>query len=477
MTIKINTTCKDFLRIEVLLPFQGELKTLSPAKLSNLKSNILNHGFTFPFAVWKSDGKNFIIAGHQRHAALLSLQSDGYEIPPLPYNEVKARSRKEAAQLVLADSKIYGELSLEGVKEFQRIHALTSADYSGLRISDSDLADILKSGEEQIKKLTAPPPVVNEMPLDDSPEPTEPPSDSEEPPPAPPTRVIEKRVALGDLWQLGNHRLICGDSTDPAVIERLMEGDLADAVITDPPYMTTDLGFDKTGFDIHNWVDTIGDYIIQTGYLVYTCPIELLAIAGNSHKWIKRWDGIWLKSAGVMKTHSTMRPMYQSEPYAVFGKVGVKPAQRYFIDLKKGGFTPYTRVKTNSGYRRGGKDQLARQDAGGWTADGYVTENPGERFVTNILHHPNKNRLPHADRTDHPTQKPTGLFQDFIEWTCPPVATILDPFLGSGTTLLACEATNRQCRGVELSPEYCDIILDRWERKTENKAVKVGGGA
>lgn len=216
-TKKIQVSCQGAKTLDQseLVPFQGNLKSLSEENYQRLKKVILDHGFSEPISVWQNDGKNYIINGHQRLRTIRNMIEDGYECPNLPVSIVKAKSAKQAAQKVLALTSQYGKIEDDGLYEFMTKAELDPesllTDYS---FAEIDVPDFLDS---YFKDET--PDVDSE--LDDQ---------------IPEVEENELGVELGDLWQLGEHRLLCGDSTDKATVDILMNGEKADMVFTDPPY-------------------------------------------------------------------------------------------------------------------------------------------------------------------------------------------------------------------------------------------------
>lgn len=225
----------------------------------------------------------------------------------------------------------------------------------------------------------------------------------------------------GDLWVLGDHRLLCGDSTDADQVAALMNGEKADIVFTDPPYGINVLGSDSSigGNKISKakkYHDIIGDSSTETAKKFYeTC-----------------------KKIGI-------------ENYIIFGG-------NYFTDFVPPSMCWIVWDKQNTG-------DFADVELA-WTS--YKKAAKLYKFMWNGI-------VRSGDRKDelssrvHPTQKPVGLFEaifkDFEFNSC------FDGFLGSGSTLIACEKTGRKCYGLELSKDYCDVIVRRWQDFTGRQAI------
>ena len=231
---------------------------------------------------------------------------------------------------------------------------------------------------------------------------------------------VETRCKLGDIWQLGSHRLICGDSTDPAVIDRLMDGVKADMVFTDSPYginIVNDKG--KVGADniakCGNYNPVIGDDTTETAkqaYDIYSQLCDKMILRGGNYflDFLPPSDG-WL--------------------------IWDKETTGNFADGEMAWCSFHTPVRIYH--------QL-------W--NGMIREGEHEKRV-------------------HPTQKPIRMLSEILRDFTNEGDIILDVFGGSGSTLIACEQTGRTCYMAELSPEYVDVIIARYENFTGEAAVKV----
>ncbi|MEM7517346.1 MAG: site-specific DNA-methyltransferase, partial [Planctomycetota bacterium] len=243
----------------------------------------------------------------------------------------------------------------------------------------------------------------------------------EEPPEDPTTQV-------GDVWLLGeHHRLICGDSTDPAVLAELMQGERASLVWTDPPYGVSYIGGTKDEMTIENDDLDLAD-------------LESLL------------EGAFGSAADAC------------EPGAVWYVAA--PAGPNFLPFAKRlselGIWRQTLVWEKDSLVLGRSDYHYRHEAilYGWVP-GAAHHAPKTRALDTILKFARPKSSP-----DHPTMKPVPLVQHCIETSSKPGGIILDPFSGSGTTLLAAESCARKARCIELDPRYCDVIVRRFEEAT-----------
>jgi DNA modification methylase len=244
------------------------------------------------------------------------------------------------------------------------------------------------------------------------------PDDVPEPPADPTTKP-------GDLWVLGNHRLLCGDSTDVLAVERLMDGQKADMVFTDPPYGMSYQSNMRTKTAKFSMLEN--DDKIITEWL----PLASAFSSGFCFVWTT-WKVLdqWL---AVTKDFAPLTNMIVWDKGG--GGIG---------DLKKTYLTDHEiALVFNRGAELTGKRIGSVWDIGKDRATDYV----------------------------HPTQKPVALAEQALDTTTKPGDTILDFFGGSGSTLIACERQHRKARLMELDPAYCDVIVKRWEDFTGQAAI------
>jgi len=208
-TIKITCIAADMVDLDSLQELQGDLKSLHKNKAAKLRQSIEKYGITFPGFIWNSSNGNKIIDSHQRVRVLRQMLSDGWTLKDnkFPVVWIKAESEKEAKEKILLAASMYGEIDDASLQLFIEEAHIDITDLQ--QIVDIPYVD-LEMENISIDGLTDD---------DDVPEVTEEP--------------ITKR---GDLWILGEHRLLCGDATKKEDVEKLMDGQKADMVFTDPPY-------------------------------------------------------------------------------------------------------------------------------------------------------------------------------------------------------------------------------------------------
>lgn len=238
---------------------------------------------------------------------------------------------------------------------------------------------------------------------------------------------VETKCKLGDIWQLGSHRLMCGDSTSITDVEKLMNGAKADMVFTDPPYginVVGDNGEVGANFGVAkkgNYSKVIADDTTETAQQSYNILQSLC-------KKLIIWGGNYFVN---------FLPF--SDGWIIWDKRVDSGIKNTFADGEMAWCSFHTPVRIYH--------QL-------W--NGMIREGEREKRV-------------------HPTQKPikllSGILKDFTREN----ETVLDVFGGSGSTLIACEQLDRKCYMMELDPKYCDVILQRWENLTGKKAELLNG--
>jgi DNA modification methylase len=259
----------------------------------------------------------------------------------------------------------------------------------------------------------------------------------------------ETDIKLGDIYQLGEHRLMCGDSTKKEDVEKLMAGEKADMVFTDPPY-----GAKITGFmqDVHavnrlrHWDMIEGDQF-ENEELQAFLEKAFRNISEVGAKDNAAWY-IW----HAMLTQGFFAAAAAADLILNRQIIWVKPC----LILAFGDYH-WRHELCFYGWKKGFKPTFY-----------------GERNKTTVwdIDFDGKKRGNSKDRV-HPTQKPVALSVEAIQNSSPREGIVIDLFGGSGSTLMGCEKTSRKCRMMEIDPIYCQVIIDRWEKFTNQKAVKL----
>jgi len=286
---------------------------------------------------------------------------------------------------------------------------------SDLQFSEKELAELVASTQEQ------------EIIEDEVPEPS-----------------ADPITKLGDVWTLGVHRLICGNSTDAKTVDRLFNGVMPNVMITDPPY---GVKLDQS------WRDkALGDKAMGRGNA---------RVVDNDDR--ADWTATWQLFKGDVAY------VWHASRYT---DVVIK-------SLRDSGFEICQQLIWNKSIMVMGRCDYHFKHEPCWYAvrkgkpHGWI----GDRKQTTVIDSPSPNHIMSGsteDKTDHPTQKPIACMGNLLRNHR---GDVYDPFLGSGTTLIAAEQLDRTCYGMELSPAYCDVIVERWEKLTGKKARLEGGGS
>jgi site-specific DNA-methyltransferase (adenine-specific) len=392
----------DWRSVDQLIPYARNSRTHSKDQVAQIAASIREFGWTNPILV---DGDGTIIAGHGRVMAARKLGET--EVPCIELGHL-TEAQKRA--YVIADNQLALNAGWDAEMLKIEIAELVDADFDLglLGFDDAMLAGLMGVETEG---LTDP---------DDAPE-----------PPAVPVTV------LGDVWVLGNHRLMCGDSTRIDELEKLAASQRVDMWLTDPPYNVAYEGKTKDALKIQN--DSMNnesfrqflrdayvaaDAVMKPGAVFYIWHADSEGYnfrgAAADAGWKVRQCLIWKKSTMVMGRQDYH---WKHEP-CLYG------------------------WKDGSGHL--------------WATD---------RKQTTILEFDKPSR-----NGEHPTMKPVALFEYQMLNNTKGGDIILDSFGGSGTTMIAAEKNGRYSRLMELDPKYCDVIITRWQDFTGQQAILEGDG-
>ena len=394
--IEIKCQGAGTLPLDAIIEFQGNLKKLSKSSLKKLKNRILQEGFIAPIFIWEHEGDNFILDGHQRLQALLSLRKEGFDIPLIPVDYIQAEGIEDAKRKLLSITSQYGEFDLDEL-------------HSWLSNFDEEIRDTFRFVDDELK-----------IAFDEEPDDTD--GDDEV------NEQVEPVTKLGDLWELGKHRVLCGDSTVSDAVLLLTDGNKADLFLTDPPYNVEYEGKTKEKLKIKNDKQDDGQF---RQFLVdaFSAAFNTLKSGGSYYIWHSDSEGYNFRGA----IHDIGRTVRQC---IIWNKNSM--------------------VMGRQDYQWKHEPCLY-----GWN-DGAAHSWYTDRKQTTVIDMDRPSRS-----TEHPTMKPVLLFLYQIENSSKAEDIILDTFLGSGTTLIACEKTNRICYGMELDPHYVDVIVNRYVKWCE----------
>jgi len=366
-------------KVSELIPYERNAKKHDATQIKNVAESIKQFGFAQPIVV---DKNNVVIIGHCR-----LLASKRLKLKEVPVVRMENLTDEQVQKLRLLDNRL---------NESEWDFDLLAEDIPQLDFSDFEIDWGLPEEQEENTEI------------------------EEDEAPEPPT---EPKAKLGDLYILGNHRLICGDSTDPAVIDRLMDGVKADMVFTDPPYgVNVKGGKGKGNLIMGDLTQTAIPFSFEIA--VKNCTKEKAHFyfcggESNIQLYQKLFDRylhmlpkhlIWVKNGFVMKQNG-----YHNQFEIIFH------------GYKEG----------SGAIWYGGRTENEASDV--W----HVKRDASTSYV-------------------HPTQKPIELPMRAIKNSCPPSGSVVDLFGGSGSTLIACEQLNRKCYMCELDPHYIDVIVQRY---------------
>ena len=387
--------------VDILIPYINNSRTHSDEQVAQIAASIKEFGWTNPILI---DGTNGIIAGHGR---LLAARKLGYkEVPTIELADLTETQKKA---YIIADNRLALNAGWD--------NKLLTIELNDL-LADGFALDILGFDPKELSALLEPE-VIEGLTDED----------------AVPDVPEEPTTQLGDIYQLGNHRLMCGDSTSIDAVDKLMDGQKADMVFTDPPYgMNLDTNYSK----IKGSKKSIGFKGNKLGN-TYT------AVIGDD----KPFD-----------------PSFLME-YFKDAKEQFWWGADYYIDK-----LPYFGMKgTLQVWNKRSSD--AQQEGIGNCFELCFSMVKHKKYVFDFewFGFLSKDDPKEARNRVHPTMKPTKLIERFFDKWGDGIKVVADVFGGSGSTLIACEKTGRHARLMELDPKYCDVIVKRWEDFTGKKAI------
>jgi hypothetical protein len=416
--------------VAALIPYTKNPRTHSDAQIAQIAASVKEFSFTNPLLI---DESNEVIAGHGR---LLAARQLGME--SVPCIRLSHLSKTQRKALIIADNKLALNAGWDD--------SLLSLELADLKLDGFDL-DLIGFDADELAALES---------IGDG---TEGLTDEDAVPETPADPVTQP----GDLFILGKHRLLCGDSTSVDAVERLMDGQKADMVFTDPPY----------GINIVK--RTSGS---NAGVVVGAKPYGKQGIVGGGGS-----AGAMYPYGGATKSGGGGATIVKPKLYApVINDEGTGTAEAFYHCALASGIANFLIFGGNyfTAFLPASPCWAIwdKQNSGNF-ADVEMAWTSFDRgaklysFMWNGLSRQGDRKTELATRV-HPTQKPVGLiekiFADF------PFDSYFDGFLGSGSTLIACEKTNRSCYGMELSPDYCDVIVRRWQAFSGKTATLDGDG-
>ncbi|MEO6536180.1 MAG: DNA modification methylase [Candidatus Paceibacterota bacterium] len=411
-------------KVSSLLPYEANPRKLTNKQLQDLKKSLQKFNLVEIPAI---DTNNTVVAGHQRLKALQLLDRGDEEIDVRVPN--RKLTKEEFEQYLISSNAISGEWDLEKLKSFDLDLLLESgfdeSDLSDLWAQNLEAEDDDFDEEKEFKKITEP---------------------------------VTK---VGDLIQLGQHRLICGSSTDPAVLTRLFGDDRASMIYSDPPYNINidyngGIGGKKNygGNVLDNRTDAeYKEFIVKTmiaalsvakadTHVFYWCDQIYIGLMQELYRELgiaNKRVCLWLKNSQNPVPSVAFNKCYEPCVYGVRGKPYITKSIQNLNEVLNKEIT---------------------------TGNNLIEETLDHLDVWMVK------RLSGKDY-EHATSKPPKLHEKAIRRCTKPNDIILDSFSGSGSTMIAAEQLKRRVYAVELEPVFCDLAIKRYEKLTGNKAKRV----
>ena len=395
----------EYIETTALIPYARNSRTHSEQQVAQVAQSIRQFGFTNPVLI---DANGVIVAGHGRVMAAKSIGINSVPCIRLGHlNEAQIRA------YVIADNKLAENAGWDDEMLRLEMQHLQSVDFdlSLIGFTDEELEDLLQDDDSPQQGMT----------------------DADQVPEAQRTVICRS----GDIWRMGRHRMMCGDSTSVEQVHALMGGGMADLLLTDPPYNVAYEGGTKEALTIKN--DSMSDSDFRKFLQeVYRAANSVMRPGAAFYIWHADSEGYNFRGAAFDIGWTIRQCLIWAKNSLVLGR------QDYHWKHEPCLY--------------GWKDGAAHY----WGSD---------RSQTTLLefNRPTRNG-------EHPTMKPVDLFRYQIENSTRPRDAVLDLFGGSGTTMIACEQAGRHAYLMELDPKYCDVIIRRWQEFTGKAAVREADG-
>jgi len=417
-----------WLPLEKIIPYARNAKAHPPEQIRKVASSIASFGWRVPILL---DSNNVIVSGHCRYEASKSLGHK--EVPTLTVDDLDER---QIAAFRIADNKVSESVWDTDMLKFE----LGSLDLQGfdLSLTGFDLGEL----DEFMPKDPGDGSVGSNGEDEDSI-----PGD---------VKDLIGGVNRGDIWILGKHRLMCGDSSSIEDVKKLVSDQLMDMLWTDPPYGVSYVEKNKMLNSLKSPKGGLETVIENDNVSVEDLKVILLAAFKNADAVLADKSCYYVSSpqGGELGMMMMMMMMMQEANLYV----------RHMMIW----------VKNNPVFSMGRLDYDYQHEPilFGWSKNRTHHKSTQEgQWKSSVW------QLNRENNTVHPTMKPIALIENSILNSCPKNGHVLDLFCGSGSTLIACEKTGRHGYGMEIYPHYCGVILRRWAEYTGNDPVRESDGA
>lgn len=407
----------EYIDIDSLIPYINNTKTHDSKQITKLASSIQEFGYINPIII---NNDYSILAGHARLLAAQKLQ-----LKQVPVIKVSHLSKAQQKAYRIADNRIAEDAQWDDELLAIELDDLKAElDLSITGFEDDELERILASITSDKTFLT----------------------DEDDCPELPETPISQ----LGDIWMLGDHKLICGDSTIKECLEELLENEQVNLLITDPPY-NVDYSKSDKGKILNDSMSS--SEFKKFLFSAFSAANNFLKKGSSFYIWHSDIEAINFRQSILENDWKISSTLIWVKNHFVLSRCDYQPKHEPCLF---GITSAYEDDHESCIY--GWKKGLSHR----WYSD---------RKQSTILEFDKP-----VINTDHPTMKPVGLFQKQITNSTKSNEIVLDIFGGSGTTLIACEKTNRRARLVELDPKYCDVIIKRWQEFTGQEAINIKQG-
>ncbi len=414
IAVKVETRILcNWRNIEPLQPdgFKGQTAN----EKETLKNSIVKNGFNNAFDVWQHDGKLLSIDGVHRKIALLELAEEGYEIPKqLPCTYVTAENETEAATIILSRNSQHSHiLSAAVMTAAFKIPAATieavvpQKNIEAWSESDNSITEQLTAEEDDFE-------------FEDG--------------------GIETDIVIGDLFEIGEHRLLCGDSTDSDAVAKLMNGERADISFTSPPY--------NAGTNVRGkFYENDNDDKTNDDYVKFLYDFTINTINNSTYSFV---------NLQILESNKHALIDYQYQLKDQLKDILIWNKKQYPPHINKGTFGCKWEYVFAFCY-----ESKSRSFPASWQGK-----------FPNVIETENAsgNDFAQIHKATFPIAFPAWILEkmDFAQ-------SVIDLFCGTGTTMIAAHQLNRKCYGMELEPKYCQVILDRMRKLDPTLIIKRNG--
>ena len=393
MEVKCKTN--DTLELSQLVEFQGNLKERTDGDFEKIAKSIKKHGFAFPFFVWKHDGINHVLDGHGRMGALKRMVAQGEHLPPLPVVYVNAKDEADAKELLLKLNSHYGQMSAESVRDFLGDLQINFEDLAlpeGVLDLDVHIDEIITKNDNEVPKVQD-----------------------------------EIFSITGEIYQLGNNFLLCGDSLNENDVKKLLSENHCSLTFTDPPYE----------------LETKGGGLLKTSN-------SMDQIFGNE---VNHFEVEKLKLYSETNIYFHNKPLIKK-----YIELAEKNKRAYDLAFYKKNNT----IPNYKGHLMTDCEYIAI----------IGNQNPNKGLSKELY---SKCYIGQKDNdNDLSYSKPVELCEKYLRLYAKD--KVLDLFGGSGSTLIACAKLKLQCFMIEKNPVFADVIRKRWTKWAKENGQEVGSG-